>query len=963
MDEKRINSIQKDSINLSRNTPLALVVGAASFLGAHIIDKLLGKGVQVIGVDDLSTGKKENLEEASKNKNFHFLSVSAEDLDIELPRLDYIYLCSDTKLKMDKILDLFLQHKSRCLLLSSIDLYKRDLDSHLEYLKKIESELAKFAKENNLNARILRLGAVYGPRMVFDQDDPLIKLIQESLRGDLQKDISLEFSTRALYIDDAVELIIKSMYLGSTAQKIFDGVLPSPIKISEIKQILLDPLWYEERNFESSELPPWSTPNLEKTIKILNWRPKTKLIKSLRETISYFKDREIYIPKLGRGGKIEEAKDKVGEEKVFWQEKREEEKFYVAEEEPIRQSKKLPQIKNRLSKFLSLAYFLSVSTLIFYALVWPLLTLGWGVFTFRQQLTEAEKNLQSGDFEKSFSNIKQARWGIDKSQEVLRSFEVLKELSFFEGYFQSADNLINLAQYSADGAKDTILGVQFLYQGLNALTGEINDPPVTYFANAQVELASADENFSRAFALSQREGFRESVPILFDDRVDKLLDKLETYKNLVEKGRAVAILLPEVVGTEEQKDYLILFQNNHELRPTGGFIGSFAKISFEGGKLKNLAVNDIYAIDGQLGINVEPPKEIREDLGQNKWFLRDSNWEADFPTSARQAEWFFNQETGERVEGVVALDISAMEKLLEVIGSLELSDYNETITADNLFERAITHAEESFFAGSQAKKSFLTSLTNQLLTKIFFLPNQNWPGIVSALGNSLETKHMSIYLNNQKLFSYVVSQNWASVLPRVAEEIEGETVDILIPVEANLGANKVNYYLERNYQLETVVGINGTISHRLRINYINRSPSATWPAGVYKNRMRIYLPFGTTLSRVLWGESDITGDVTPFVDYGRSGYSLLLELQPREQRNLILDYQIPQSLDFKEDQAKYRLNIIKQAGTLNDPLEWRLTYPINYQVTSGTEGERGTQELTISTDLSKDRSFEVTFAK
>ena len=339
--------------------------------------------------------------------------------------------------------------------------------------------------------------------------------------------------------------------------------------------------------------------------------------------------------------------------------------------------------------------------------------------------------------------------------------------------------------------------------------------------------------------------------------------------------------------------------------------------------------------------------------------MRDSNWEPDFPTSARQAEWFYTKETGERVDGVIALDISAMEKLIDSIGALNLSDYKEKITGENLFERAITHAEMGFFPGSSAKKSFLTALANEVFNKIFFLPQNNWPGIISALGRSLDEKHVGVYLNDPKMFSYIASQNWTHALPRQSSS----SGDFLSLVEANLGANKVNYYLDRSYNLETVVGKEGEIKHRMRISYINRSPSDTFPAGTYKNRMRIYLPIGAKMTRALWGEADITKKMTGFSDYGRAGYSLLMELAPREQKTLVLDYTVPVKVEFKEDIATYRLDIIKQMGLLTDPFVWTISYPISYQLVSDAVKKIGPQQYSISTDLSRDRSFEVKFKK
>ena len=151
--------------------------------------------------------------------------------------------------------------------------------------------------------------------MSFSKNDAMAKLIAQSINGDLQKDVNLEFSSRSLYIDDAVELAIKCNFAGATAQKIFDGVNNSPIKIEEIKQVLLDPVWHETKNFEASELPPWPTPNLEKTIKFLNWHPRMKLVKNLKETLNYFRDNGVEIPKIEQEIEKEDGKLLLNEEK------------------------------------------------------------------------------------------------------------------------------------------------------------------------------------------------------------------------------------------------------------------------------------------------------------------------------------------------------------------------------------------------------------------------------------------------------------------------------------------------------------------------------------------------------------------------------------------------------------------------------------------------------------------------
>lgn len=911
---------QNTGILLARNTPVALVVGVASFLGSHLADKLLQKNIQVIGVDDLKEGKKEYLEAAGKNKNFHLIIESVEDLDLELDRLDYIFFIPHKEANFKKILDLFKSLKPRLLLISKVELYDEKTAEDLAWLKDVESALARTAKEDSLNARILRLGPVFGSRMSFDPApfgaglDPLVRLIAQSLTGELQKEISLEFSTRALYIDDAVSLAIKCIFAGATAQKIFDGVLPTPIKVAEIKQILLDPVWYENKSFTPTELPPWPTPNLEKTIKFLNWHPRGNIVSNLKETLSFFARYEIEVPK--QVPKLEDRSLKMEDGKA--------EELQGLKEGVKKTVQKKVKWGSWLLPFLGLIF-------ITFALLWPLFQLSWGVLTFRFQLLSAIKNLEKGEFGNSQISIRQASDGLEQAKSIFYSLELVRNLGLFKEQFAVGDNLADLATYSADAAQNTTLGVQALYQSLKSITGEISESPREYFERASIYLAQADEDLSKAYALTAAEDFKTSLPKILKGRVDSLSDRLSLYSNLVKRARSLAVLLPEVVAQDGSKSYLVLLQNNAELRPTGGLISSIAKLDFEGGKLKKLAVNDVDNIDAQLKIHVEPPQEIKGDLGQKSYLLRDSNWEPDFPTAARQASWFYTKETGERVEGVIALDISAMEDLLLSLGSSE-----------NLFEKNVSDA------------------ANSLFNKLFFLPNQNWPAVVASLSKSLESKHLSIYLDDPRLFSYVVAQNWAAVLPRAAEN---DSTDFLAPVEANLGANKANYYLDRKLNLETTIGKDGEVSHRLRVAYTNRSPSEAFPAGKYKNRMRIYLPFGSKINKLSWGESDITKNVSSFVEYGRTGSSFLIELLPKEQKTLVLDYTTSLKLNFIDKKAIYRLDVVKQAGTLKNPFEWRVTYPIDMKLSENQAQKPGPQEYTVKTDLSTDRTFKLEFSR
>ncbi len=168
------------------------------------------------------------------------------------------------------------------------------------------------------------------------------------------------------------------------------------------------------------------------------------------------------------------------------------------------------------------------------------------------------------------------------------------------------------------------------------------------------------------------------------------------------------------------------------------------------------------------------------------------------------------------------------------------------------------------------------------------------------------------------------------------------------------------YYLKRALNLETNFDKDGGVKHTLRISYNNTSPSDVFPAGTYKNFFRVYMPLGSKLNKATIGESDVTSQMAPFSDYGRTGYSTFFEVAPQETKNMVLEYSLPAALAFKGDQVNYRLDVLKQAGTAADPFNWTLNYPINYQISDVTEQAISeTQQLKISSDLLEDRSFEI----
>lgn len=1002
VDDFDNSRIDKDSNLISRNRPAALVVNASTFLGSHVIDYLLSRDIQVIGIDDFSVSNKRRIEDAAKDKNFHLLNIPIDQDealekfgDLNIPRLDYAFFISDETVadvifgrgvvnfinlaaavrdnsnkgsKNGSYLD-----KPRLVFTSSINLYGRNFNAKTRILKEAEAKFAKGIKHYKLNGRVIRLSDVFGPRMDLEETNPLSRLIIAAVNDTLDNEkTSLDFSERSLYVDDAVRLLVKSVLSGSTSNKIYDGALPNPIRLSEIKQILSNPIWSEENPPGLTKLPSWHTPNLQKTIKELAWTPKTPILKALRETIAYFKERQELVPKAEKMRSISETGKNwsfAGTGFLGDEDKQESTKQSSAKKPDKKRGDEDEEDfgkggeANR-GKAKKIFWTVIAGAIIIYGLIWPGIYLGYEAFNIRNHLISSRAYLEEGNFDKSEEEIIKVKESLGVYNAILDNAGILKKIPKVKDAVLKAEQILDITTEGTDGVFYATAGSKALFETTKIISGESREDPQKYYDKAESELDFASSKLSKVYANLADSGIKEGLPSFVADRVEDLKVRVGFYQTLVEQAKSASKLMPKITGMGGKKSYLVLLQNNLELRPTGGFIGSYAKLDFENGRLTNIKVDDIYSLDGALKEVIIPPQDLREDLKLERLYLRDSNFDPDFPTSARQAAFFYKREAGEPVHGVIALDLKASGNLLDAVGGLDLPEYGEQVNGSNLFERAISHAETNFFPGSQAKKNYLTSLQNQLFNKIFYLSKQNWPAIILAISKSLNEKHILVYLEDPTLFSYLASSNWSGVFPRAAENRDGETRDFLAVIESNMGANKVNYFLQRKYTLDSSFTKEGKIMHRLKINYKNTSPSEIFPAGIYRNRIKIYTPLGSKLTKAIFGETDITAKFSGFSDYGRTGFSSLIELSPKETKALILEYELKDPVAFKDNSGIYRMEIFKQPGTMSDPLDFILTYPINFKLESKPgEGSSGVQEVKIVTDMQTDRVFQFKIKK
>ena len=392
------------------------------------------------------------------------------------------------------------------------------------------------------------------------------------------------------------------------------------------------------------------------------------------------------------------------------------------------------------------------------------------------------------------------------------------------------------------------------------------------------------------------------------------------YADKIYSVKEIASNLNSLLGGVSQKKYMVLFQNNMELRPTGGFIGSYAIVTLDGGRMSDIIVSDVYSADGQLKGHVEPPAPIAKYLGEGGWYMRDANWNPDFPSSATKIEWFLDKEIDVQVDGVIAIDLQFVQSLLEVTGPIVLSDFGKTITSENLYVTTQAEVENNFFPGSTKKASFLTSLSKQLVLELQNLdPSKESLSLIKVYDN-LERGHIQLFVHDTN------SQNSINSLGYDGS-VEVDTYcgprcfwDKYYLVDANLGVNKANYYIQRVQDLFISVE-KDSIVHELLVTYTNKAGQALGNQGKYKSFTRLVVPQSASIGNVrLYSEGGGLRDLEYEIEdiEGRREIGFLLEILPGKSDRLQVSWSLP--TDSLRAGGEYRLDVNKQSGTDMDPL-------------------------------------------
>lgn len=438
---------------------------------------------------------------------------------------------------------------------------------------------------------------------------------------------------------------------------------------------------------------------------------------------------------------------------------------------------------------------------------------------------------------------------------------------------------------------------------------------------------------------------------------------LQTW--FVEIDRLLPIL-PTLFGIGTPTNYLVEILDTTELRPGGGYIGNYGLITLSGGRLTTAHITDTNLLDRPYEATSSIPYPAAYtwfDIAPQGWSFRDSNLDADFPTSARNGEQTYAKEgSSVPVQGVIAMTPTLMQHIIGITGPIYVPEYQETVTASNLIARIHFHqlvgipgqgnGEAPDPGGhSSLRKRFTELLAEHLLTRIRQLPASSLAKLFQLAVSSLSTKDLQLYFNPDAAESLLQRYHLASA-------IQAPPGDSLLVVDANISANKANNFIITTMNDQVTLDTAGNAVHHTTLRYAWTLPGPIYGSSLYRDYIRIYVPPGSTLQAEDGWQPRGTSST-----FGRDVWAGFFTLTYGQTVTVSLTWLAHNVANKSADGWHYQYLLQKQAGT-----QWKVQVQVQLPLcatvrhTLGGMVAKGKLEAMLAQALSTNTSTEVDYS-
>lgn len=462
-----------------------------------------------------------------------------------------------------------------------------------------------------------------------------------------------------------------------------------------------------------------------------------------------------------------------------------------------------------------------------------------------------------------------------------------------------------------------------------------------------------------------KEELKKIPPTGIFRQIKKVENQLQVFipqvESALDTGTALSKVIPDFVGYPKEKRYLVLFLNNTELRPGGGFIGSFGILRVKSGEIVEFTVRDSWDLDNAYKGTTTPPPPINKYLVQNLEF-RDANWSPNFPTSAQTQVDFYRKESGDKLplDGVIGLTPDVIHGLLQLTGPIQVKGYPYTFTAEN-FNTTLENAVEYDFIKLgltvATRKQILGDLNKTIMERILSLPREKWPHMLDVLGDSVRDRYLMVYLTSSFADRDVMNQvmknyNWDG-------RMLTNPGDFVMLVDANFYGLKTDPVVQRrvdytvHWKSPTEAVARAVLTYK-HTGFLSRFIDA------YQTYIRLFVPEGAKLV----SSSGTKYAVETVQEDGRTSFGFFERIEPQQTRVYVLEYKLPKSVLDELSKGSYSLTVQKELGGYTIPFSATFQGPKEIgmiQAGDASVSKLSNQQVTLSQPITSDAYFHLTF--
>lgn len=537
-------------------------------------------------------------------------------------------------------------------------------------------------------------------------------------------------------------------------------------------------------------------------------------------------------------------------------------------------------------------------------------------------LASAYQNQNFGQIQKEVSNAKNA---LIKSDVALTFLFWMRIIPIIGGYYSDLKSLSYATVEELKAVEKLLVELKPMEEELGFKGTSLSGPErisqaIKILEKSIPHINKFEDHFKKASNRVKDIEFEKYPESLGNIKIKR---SVEITKNIimgthigVTSGRQALELSPKALGQPQAKTYLLLFQNDKEIRPTGGFITAYAMLNLDRGQIQPTTSDDIYRLDERLLATCEskicplkPPAPIVKYLPEvsgkvrTAWSMRDSNISPDLPSSAKEFERMF-QLLGQGLpfDGVIYIDSQVVEELIAVTGPIDVfgtkysSDVDKRCNCPNVIYELESYAEIAA-KGEQDRKAILGVLMQQILAKALGSEVEKIPQLLETLARLTSHKHIMFYMHDINLQDALSKLNWTG-------EIKEYGGDYLHINDSNFAGGKSNLYVEQQVIQEISIK-GGEVKKKITVEYKNPQPFGVWLNGINRDYVRFYVPRGSKLISSKGSEDP----VSTIEDLGKTVFEAFIQVRPQNTRKLEVEYEIPY-----QPKGEYNLMVQKQPG-------------------------------------------------